>query len=164
MFRPMRRGAQQLTHACCEELLRSCTAGVLAVTGDDGYPYAVPLSYVYQDSCLYFHGAKTGHKLDAIRRDARASFCVIAQDTVVPEEYTTYFGSVIVFGRAYEVTDADEKRRALALLGMRYHPAGTEEACDALITREMPGAAVIRLDIEHMTGKLARELMQRRQP
>ena len=72
---------------------------VLALLGDNDYPYAVPISYVYDDGKVYFHSAKSGHKIDAIQRTAKASFCVIDEDLVVPEEYTTYFRSVIAFGR-----------------------------------------------------------------
>ena len=98
MFREMRRKRQALPQEGMDAVLQKGTSGVLAVSGDHGYPYAVPLSYVYDGKALYFHCAKAGHKLDGIRRDAKASFCVIDQDQVVPEEYTTYFRSVIVFG------------------------------------------------------------------
>ena len=106
MFRPMRRNKQALSPAQCEAVLTRGSSGVLAVSGDDGYPYAVPLSYVYAGGRLYFHCAASGHKLDAVRRCSKASFCVIDQDRVVPEEYTTYFRSVIVFGQVRELTDA----------------------------------------------------------
>ena len=95
MFRPMRRHRQQLSQGDCAAILSRGTSGVLAVAGDGGYPYAVPLSYVYQEGTLFFHCAKAGHKLDALRRCSKASFCVIDQDQVVPPEYTTYFRSVI---------------------------------------------------------------------
>ena len=77
MFREMRRNRQILTQAECEAILAACTNGVLAVSGDDGYPYAVPLSYVYRDNKIFFHCAKTGHKLDAIARNEKVSFCVV---------------------------------------------------------------------------------------
>ena len=83
MFREMRRKRQALPLERCEEVLRRGTSGVLALSGDGGYPYAVPISYCYDGSRLYFHCAKEGHKLDAIRREPRASFCVIDQDQVV---------------------------------------------------------------------------------
>ena len=89
---------------------------MLAVLGDSGYPYAVPLSYVYAEGRLYFHCAKTGHKLDSIARDPRVSFCVVDQDQIVPEEYTTYFRSVIVFGRASVIDDDEGRRKAAELL------------------------------------------------
>ena len=76
------------------------TSGVLSVYGEDGYPYGVPLSYVYADGKLYFHSAKDGHKIDAVRNNNKVSFTVIAQDNIVAEEYTTYFQSVIAFGTA----------------------------------------------------------------
>lgn len=100
MFREMRRSKQALTAEEVAEILKRNTSGVLAVSGDGGYPYAVPLSYVYLDSKLYFHCAGTGHKLDSILKDDKVSFCVIDQDQVVGEEYTTYFRSVVAFGRA----------------------------------------------------------------
>ena len=112
MFREMRRKNQILSQAECLAVLDRGTSGVLAVQGDGGWPYAVPLSYVYEDGRLWFHCARTGHKLDAIRREPRVSFCVVDQDQVVPQEYTTYFRSVIVFGTIRVLTDDGEKRRA----------------------------------------------------
>lgn len=88
-FRKMRRGRQELSLEETEAILNRQTAGVLALSGDGGYPYAVPISYIYADGKLYFHCAKSGYKLDAIRRDPKASFCVIDQDQIVPEKFTT---------------------------------------------------------------------------
>ena len=98
MFRDMRRKNQLLPQEEAEAILRQGTSGVLSLLGDGGYPYGVPLSYVYHNGRLYFHCAKAGHKLDAIRRERKCSFCVIAQDLVAPEKYTTLFRSVIAFG------------------------------------------------------------------
>lgn len=157
MFRTMRRGRQQLTQEESIAVLRRGTSGVLAAAGDDGYPYAVPLSYVYHDGALFFHCAMTGHKLDAIRRCEKVSFCVIDQDTVVPERYTTYFRSVIVFGRAHILEDAAEKRAAIELLAEKYSPAfeaGRKQEIDSLFDR----MCMVRITIDHMTGKQAIEL------
>ena len=101
MFRDMRRTKQLLPAEEAEDILRQASAGVLAVSGDNGYPYAVPLSYAYADDKLYFHLATSGHKLDGIRRNEKVSFCVIAQDEVVPERFATDYRSVIAFGRAH---------------------------------------------------------------
>ena len=101
MFRQMRRKRQMLSKEECEYVLCRGTSGVLAVSGDDGYPYAVPLSYLYEDGKIFFHSAGSGHNLDAIAGNDRVSFCVIDQDRIVPEEYTTYFRSVIAFGRIH---------------------------------------------------------------
>ena len=91
MFRDMRRKKQKLSYEECERILKRNTAGVLAVDGDNNYPYAVPMSYVYDSSKIYFHCAKTGHKIDAITKNEKVSFCVIDEDRIVPEEYTTYY-------------------------------------------------------------------------
>ena len=99
VFREMRRKKQVLYQKEVEGILHKGTSGVLALLGDNDYPYAVPISYVYDNGKVYFHSAKSGHKIDAIQKAAKASFCVIDEDLVVPEEYTTYFRSVIAFGR-----------------------------------------------------------------
>ena len=160
-FRPMRRIRQLLPEGEAIDMLERGTSGVLALSGDDGYPYAVPLSYVYADGRLLFHGARAGHKADAIRHCDKASFCVIDQDQVVPEEYTTYFRSVICFGRIRMLTDPDEMRRAADLLAARYRP-GFTEARAAAIDREFAALGVYELTIEHMTGKEAIELVRAR--
>ena len=156
MFREMRRRQQTLTQEECKEILHRGTSGVLAVSGDEGYPYAVPMSYVYADNGLYFHCARYGHKIDAIRRNDKASFCVIDQDEIVPEQYTTYFRSVIVFGKIHEVTTEDDLRKALMLLARKYAPMRTEEQHRQAVHVE--NVCVLRLDIEHMSGKQAIEL------
>ena len=102
--------------------MQNATAGTLALLGDDGYPYAVPISYVYADGRLYFHSALTGHKVDAIRRCDNASFCVIEQDEVHPKQYTTYYRSVIAFGRIHIIEDEAEKLATARMLGNRYNP------------------------------------------
>lgn len=106
------------------------------MSGDDGYPYTVPLSYVYCDGKIYFHSAKSGHKIDAIKNSSKVSFCVIDQDKIVPEEYTTYFRSVIVFGNARFIEDDAEKRKAIEILGKKYAPDDTEEGLNSAIEKE----------------------------
>lgn len=158
MFRPMRRSRQQLSPEECEKILQEGTSGVLAVTGDGDWPYAVPLSYVWQEGALYFHCARTGHKLDAIRKDARVSFCVVAQDRVIPEEYTTYFRSAIVFGRAQIMEDPLEIRAAIEILAKKYHPTDIPERRNQMIDREIAAMAMVKIIPEHISGKEAIEL------
>ncbi len=128
MFRGMRRKRQVLPEAETIAMLRSCTSGVLAVHGDDDYPYAVPLSFAYEDGKLFFHSAMAGHKIDAIGRDDKASFCVIAADDVVQSTFTTHFRSAVVFGRVRLVTEDGEKRHALECLAKKYSPDHLEAA------------------------------------
>ena len=160
-FRPMRRNRQQLSREECERILGRCTSGVLALAGDGGYPYAVPLSYVYADGAIIFHSAVQGHKVDAIKRDCRCSFCVIEQDEIRPAEFTTYFRSVIAFGRIHILEDAAEKVQALRLLGRRYSP-DDEPGLQHEIDKSMHHVLLLRLDIEHLSGKEAIELTRAR--
>ncbi len=163
MFRDMRRKKQLLSPEETAAVLRRGTSGVLALSGDDGYPYAVPISYVYDGEKIYFHCAKSGHKLDAIRRSDKASFCVIDQDQIVPEEYTTYFRSVVVFGRIHILEDDAGKRVAIEKLAVKYTPDGTEEDREAAIQRDWTPLCMLEMTVEHVTGKEAIELVRARQ-
>ncbi len=97
--------------------------GVLAVSGDNEYPYAVPMNYVYENGKIYFHGGRSGHKLDSIRRQSKVSFCLIDEDQIVPDIFATDFRSVIAFGKAKEVEDYVEKTQTMRLLNNKYAPA-----------------------------------------
>lgn len=158
----MRRKRQQLSEEESIGILQKATSGTLALLGDGGYPYAVPISYVYADGRLYFHSAMSGHKVDAIRGCDRASFCVIEQDNVQPKEYTTYFRSVIAFGRVHVIEDEAEKLEMARLLGRRYNP-NDEESLRKVLEHGLSRMLMIRFDIEHLTGKEAIELVRAHQ-
>ena len=160
-FREMRRKRQQLSDEESYAILQNATSGTLALLGDGDYPYAVPISYVYSEGKLYFHSALSGHKVDAIRSCDRASFCVVAQDDVKPAMYTTFFRSVIAFGRIHIVDDEAEKLTAARLLGNRYNPH-QDEALQKELENGLARMLVIRLDIEHLTGKESIELVGQR--
>ena len=160
-FREMRRKRQQLSDAESIDILKKSTSGTLALLGDGGYPYAVPISYVYADGKLYFHSALSGHKIDAIKVCDKASFCVIDKDDVQPEKYTTFFRSVIAFGRIHIVEDESEKLQIARLLGNRYNP-NQDEALQKEIESGLSRMLVICFDIEHLTGKEAIELVRQR--
>lgn len=162
MFREMRRKKQLLADDVAKSILEHGITGVLGVLGDNGYPYTVPLNYVYADGAIYCHCAKAGHKLDAINACGKVSFCVIHKEQIVPEEFTAYFRSVIAFGRAAEVTDADEKRAAMRLLNEKYAP-GRAAAGEEEIAKQWQGLAVIKIQVEHLTGKEAIELVRKKQ-
>ena len=158
-FRAMRRKRQQLSEEESVAILKKATAGTLALLGDNDYPYAVPLSYVYHEGRIYFHSALDGHKVDAIRKCDKASFCVIEQDDVQPEKYTTFFRSVIAFGRIHIIEDEHEKLETARMLGNRYNP-NHDEALQKEIEGGLSRMLMIRFDIEHLTGKEAIELMK----
>ena len=160
MFREMRRKRQALSAEECGAVLKRGTCGVLALSGDSGYPYAVPLSYAYDEGALYFHCAKHGHKLDALARCPKASFCVIDQDQIVPEEYTSYFRSVIAFGKIQVIEKDEEKRAAIQMLALKYAPNDDALHRQETINREWVSLCMLKMTVEHLTGKEAIELMK----
>ena len=162
MFPAMRRKKQLLSQEETAAVLARGSSGVLALAGENGYPYAVPLSYVYDGGRLYFHCARSGHKLDAIRRCEKASFCVIDQDQIVPEEYTSYFRSVIAFGRVRILEDEGEKRAAIEKLALKYAPDSTVEDRRQVIQKEWEPLCMLEMELDHVTGKEAIELVQDR--
>lgn len=162
MFREMRRKKQLLSEAEAIEILESCTSGVLAVTGDHDYPYTVPLSYTYKDNKLFFHCAKTGHKIDGIKRNDKVSFCVIDKDEVIQKTFNTLYRSVTVFGRAKILRDDDEKQYALESLLEKYSPDYFEEG-QGEIESDWNNVCVVEIKVEHMTGKAAMELLKNKE-
>lgn len=161
MFREMRRKNQGLTPEECDTVLYRGSSGVLALSGDDNYPYAVPLSYVYDGKKLYFHCAKSGHKLDAIRRNGKASFCVIDKDQVVPEAYTTWFQSVIVFGTIRILENEQEIQDSIEKLAVKYAPDASEENRQEEISRFWNSLCMLEMTPAHISGKLAKELIKK---
>jgi len=161
MFREMRRKKQLLSQEGMELVMARGTNGVLACQGDEGYPYAVPVSYVYWNDRIYFHSAKSGHKVDAITRNPKVSFAVVDEDTIVSEEYTTYFRSVIAFGKA-RIVEGDEWFEGFKTLVDKYSGDLPEEAN----IKEIQGCKtshIIAIDIEHITGKEAIEYVRGKQ-
>ena len=158
----MRRFRQLLPEEETLDILKNGTNGVLALCGSDGEPYAVPISYVYADGKIYFHGAGVGHKHDIIKENPRASFAVVQQDEIVPEKFTTYFKSVIAFGTIKYAETQEEIRHGIELLAKKYSPLETDEAVQAEIAATGKGMRVFVLEIEKITGKQAIELVNKK--
>lgn len=158
MFRKMRRIKQEMTYDECADVLERRSCGVLAVLGDNGYPYAVPVSYIYDNGKILFHSAKCGHKIDAVTKYDKVSFCVVDRDDVKPNEYTTNFRSVIVFGRIRIICDDAEKREAAEKLAIKYSP---DDSCDnrsKFIENWWDGFCILEMAVEHLSGKESLEL------
>ena len=111
MFRPMRRTKCEISRETAEKILRDGVFGVLSLSGDDGYCYAVPINYAVEGNKIYFHSAPTGHKLDAIKNNDKVSFCVVDKHEVIAEEFTSYFTSVIAFGKIKIIEDNNDSRK-----------------------------------------------------
>jgi len=160
MFREIRRNKKQiLSHERAISLLEDGSCGVLALLGDGDYVYGVPMSYCYKDGKIYFHSAVKGHKIDAIKKHDKVSFTVIETDQVVPAEFTTYYRSVIAFGKIRLADDPDEKRKALNLLVEKYSPDYIEEGKKE-IESSFKGVQIIVIDVEHISGKEAIEFVE----
>ncbi|MCR4673752.1 MAG: pyridoxamine 5'-phosphate oxidase family protein [Lachnospiraceae bacterium] len=157
MFREMRRIKQQISREECIRVLKEQKRGVLSVLGDDGYPYGMPINqwYCEKDGHIYFHGAKSGHKIDAIRNCDKVSFCVYDEGYRKEGDWALNINSVIVFGRLCEVTDEDKKRMICEELTRKF----TDDA--AYLEHEMEhffkNVHCLELIPEHMTGKLVNE-------
>lgn len=155
MTRSMRRFKQQLSVEDTEKILRNGKYCVMALSGDDDYPYAIPVNYVYDGISIYIHSAAQGHKIDALKRNPKCSLCIVDKDDVIAEKFTSYFRSVIVFGKAHFVESTKDKVTALRLLGDKYSP-GIDP--DAEIARFIKSVCIVRIDIDSVTGKEAIEL------
>ncbi|MBP2635240.1 MAG: putative flavin-nucleotide-binding protein [Firmicutes bacterium] len=152
MFREMRRSDRQCTKDQAITILEKCEYGVLSTVSQDGYPYGVPLSYVFKDSQVYFHSATTGHKLEHIESNPKVSFCVVGDKQTLPEKFSTSYESVIVFGQASEVV-GEEKKAALLELVAKYSPDYLEKG-KQYIENSGDKTTVIKITVEQITGKV----------
>jgi nitroimidazol reductase NimA-like FMN-containing flavoprotein (pyridoxamine 5'-phosphate oxidase superfamily) len=157
VFREMARKKQQLPDAQCAELLKTQKRGVLSVLGDEGYPYGIPLNHWYceEDGRLYFHSGSSGHKLDALRKHGKASFCVMDEGFRKPGEWALNIRSVVVFGRVEFVEDRDRIYAIARALSRKF--TDDEAYIEAEIARSGPGTCVFCLIPEHVTGKIVNE-------
>lgn len=157
MFREMRRRKQALDAETCERILAEEKRGVLAVNGDDGYPYAIPMDFYFDAAAqaIYLHSAVAGHKVDSIARDDKVCFTTWNKGVQQEGDWSYFVDSVIAFGRAHAVEDEAERLRATKQLGMKYYP--TEEEVDHEIEVDLKRMLLIRIDVEHMTGKHVHE-------
>jgi len=151
MFREMRRFKNAIPLEDAVKMLEKCTNGVLSVCGDEGYPYGVPVSYTYLNNKIYFHGANTGHKLDAIKNNPKVSFTVVEKDDIKPSEFTTRYESTIVFGQAH-IANEEEKAEGLEVIMMKYSKDFAKEGRE-YIKSDWSKTTVVVIEIEHMSGK-----------
>lgn len=152
----MRRSDREIPEAEARALLAKADHGFLATIGADGWPYVVPLNHVLDGDRLYIHGAQTGHKLENLAHEPRVSYCAIDQVEVLPSELTTHYTSVIAFGRAQVVQDADERLRVMERFGQRFSQ-GFEAQVQETIRKYGNRVSIVRIDIERITGKSNRE-------
>lgn len=157
MFRKMRRFKQQLETQECLEILKNQPRGILSVIGDDGYPYGIPMNHWYceEDGRLYFHGAKEGHKLDAISVCDKVSYCVHDEGYRNDGEWALNIRSVVIFGRMSVVTDEAKVRTICSNLCRKF--TDDQEYLERELRDSLPRVCCLELTPEHMTGKMVKE-------
>ena len=159
MFRKMRRFKQELSKDECTELLAGEKRGVLAVIGDGGYPYAVPVNFYYDENAekIYFHSAREGHKIDAMNADDRVCFTVFEKEGVLTEDEWSYtVSSVIIFGRAGELIEPERKYAISKSFASKYY-SNEEEVMKELEGADYGRMRMNEITIEHMSGKRVHE-------
>lgn len=151
-FRKMRRFKQQLTEEECIELLSSEERGTLAMNGDDGYPYAIPMNFSYDKASngLIMHSARAGYKLDAMHGDSKACFCLYTKGVSETGRTPRNAHSIVIFGKIRFIDDPDESIRLLRDFDSRFEDP---DMVEKHLKREGHLAQVFILEIEHMTGK-----------
>ena len=150
MFREMRSKANMLTNEEVENILKTSPNGTLALYGENGYPYSVPVNFVYSDGKIYFHGAAEGYKLDCMKKDPHVSFSVIGKDDIAKENFTTLFSSVIAFGTIRVIDTMEEKIPVLEAMVGKYSAEFMESGKELI--RKGCGSVAYELTIDHMTG------------
>ena len=155
MERKMYKEKRQLSAEETQALFVKGHHGILSVNGDDGYPYAVPVNYVFIDGKIYIHSAKYGYKIDALKQNDKVCFTAILNSQIIPDKFTAAFESVVAFGKASFIDDGDEKLTALRTFIERFSP-DHQEAGERFIHAAYEKTQIIRIDVEQMTGKAYR--------
>lgn len=157
MFRKMRRPRQEVEQHICEEILKEEKRGVLSVNGDDGYPYTIPVNFLYEEesNTIYFHGAKAGHKVDAMRQNDKVCFTTWNTGYKKEGDWAWTVTSVVVFGRAELVEDENVTSEKVRKIAMKYYP--TQEEIDEEMAQSIKRTQLTAIHIEHMSGKKVHE-------
>lgn len=157
MFRPMRRAKRAISDEDARSLLAKGRRATLAVNGDDGYPFAFPIDYRFDADAnkIYFHGAKAGQKVDALRRSDKVCLTVMGNEHYEQGEWAPYVQSVVVFGRCRLVDDAAKTEAEVRRLALKYYPSAEE--VERELEKYLSAVQLYEIEIEHLTGKQVQE-------
>jgi hypothetical protein len=147
----MRRKDRAIDQAAINKILEEGIFGVLSINGCEGYPYGIPLNYVYTKNSIFLHSALEGEKIDRLRKDNRVAFCVIEKSTPLPEKFSTAYSSVMIFGQA-SILEGSEKTDALLELIKKYSIQYIEQGKE-IVEKKAAKTLCIKIDIKRMTGK-----------
>lgn len=157
MFRPMRRAKRTISDEDARSLLAKGRRATLAVNGDDGYPFAFPIDYRFDADAnkIYFHGAKAGQKVDALRRSDKVCLTVMGNERLEDGEWAPYVQSVVVFGHCRLVDDAAKTEAEVRRLALKYYPSAEE--VERELEKYLSAVQLYEIEIEHLTGKQVQE-------
>lgn len=157
MFRTIRKKKNALDITSTKNLLQQNRRGVLSMNGDDGYPYAIPINYLYDEDNkkIYFHGARAGHKVDALKACDKVCFTVYGNEMIKEESWAPYMQSVVVFGRCHLLETNEKTMTLLKKFAMKYYP--NEKMVDVEILRAGKAAQLFEIEIEYLSGKEVQE-------
>ena len=155
MNREMHKKERQVSDERAKEMLLEATEGTLAMHGDDGYPYALPMNYVYLNGAIYIHTADYGYKIDALKANQKVCFSVIVRSKIAPELYTTRYESVVATGDAEFIEDEAERQLVMETIVDRFSP-GLREGVMKFIKAAIARTAIIKINIREMKGKAFR--------
>lgn len=157
MFRQIRRKNREISVEETGKILKEARRGILAVNGDEGYPYAIPVNYYYDDEeqKIFFHGSRVGHKIDALKKSDKVCFTVLGPEIVKDVPWAPYVKSAVVFGRCHLIEEAAIAEIRLRQFAMKYYP--NEELINEEIAISGKGVQMYVIEIEHMSGKEIQE-------
>lgn len=157
MFREMRRIKNKISEEDAKNLLANEKRGIFAVNGDDGYPYAIPVNYFYdrENEKIYFHGAKSGHKIDALKKDDKVCFTVYGNERYKEGDWEPYSQSTVVFGRCRLIEDAEITEARVRELALKYYP--DKEEAEQELRKSIQAVQLYEITIEHLSGKQVHE-------
>lgn len=157
MFRQVRKKANEISASLAKDLIKKSRRGILAVNGDDGYPYAIPINYLYEEESqkIFFHGSKVGHKVDAIKKSDKVCFTVYGNEQIREETWAPYLQSALVFGRCKLIEDEDRAMKVLKEFAMKYYPY--ESMAEEEMKKAAKATQMFEITIEHISGKEVQE-------
>ena len=157
MFRPIRKKSNEISLDEVNKLLINARRGVLAVNGDDNYPYAIPINYYYDidKQKIFFHSSSIGHKVDALNKSSKVCFTVTGNEEIKDEQWAPYVKSVVVFGCCKKIEDEKQKQTRLKQFATKYYP--NENMVDEEMLRSSKAASMYEISIEHISGKQVQE-------
>lgn len=157
MFRKLRKIKNEINQTEVKELLKTSRRGILAMNGDDGYPYAIPVNYLYDEAeeKIFFHGAKAGYKVDCLKASEKVCFTVLGSEMIIDEVWAPYVQSAVVFGRCKLIDDNQIAMKRLKDFAMKYY--SREDMVLDEIKASGKATQMFEIDIEYMTGKEVQE-------